>query len=198
MNDRTRRNALIVGAIVLGLLSIGAGALIALVDDRTDRGGPNRTPSSAPSPTEGTTESPSATATPEPSESPILEDGRHFVYVTNAVRRDDGTTSVRFDLAYFYRGERAAEEAAQRGDEVVNDYYIVNENPRLRTLPLAGEVKVLYIPESACCDLQPGNIDAWLEAIREANPTDYAGTDGAWWLTVRGGVITRIAQQYLP
>ena len=33
MNEQSRRNALIVGAIVLALLSIGAGTLIALSDD---------------------------------------------------------------------------------------------------------------------------------------------------------------------
>ena len=52
MDERTKRNALIVGAIVLAFLSIGAGALIALSDDDE--------PVAAPSPT------PSVTATDEP------------------------------------------------------------------------------------------------------------------------------------
>lgn len=197
MNERAKRTALVVGAIALALLSIGAGALIALSDDA------ERAETTTPTPSESPTQTPEpseASETPEPSVSgsPILEDGRHFVYVESATQRENESTTVRFDLAYFYRGARADQEAAERGDEVVNDYYIVNDNPRLRTLRLADDVEVAYIPESACCELQPGNIDAWLEGVLETDPTDYPGTNVPWWFTVEGGEITRIVQQYLP
>lgn len=198
MDERMKRNVLIVGAILLALLSIGAGALIALTDDeRAQTTGP--TPSSTPTQT-SPTETPGASETPEPSasRSPSLEDGHHFVYVMSANRSDGGTTKVRFDLAYFYQGDRAEREAAERGDEVVSGYYIVNDNPRLRTLRVADDVEVEYIPSAQCCELQPGNIDAWVEAVLETNPTDYAGTNAPWWFTVEGGEITRIEQQYLP
>jgi hypothetical protein len=201
MDEHIKRNALIVGAIVLALLSIGAGALIALSDDeraQTTDPTSSSTPTQTPEPS-GSSE-PSASGTPEPSgsESPILEDGHHFVYVTTASVSDAGKVRARFDLAYFYEGERAKREAAERGDEVVDGYYIVNDNPRLRTLPLADDVEVEYIPDSNCCELQPGNIDVWVEAILATNPTDYAGTNVPWWFTVEGGRITRIEQQYLP
>jgi hypothetical protein len=199
MDERMKRNALIVGAILLAFLSIGAGALIALTDDeRAQTTGP--TPSSTPTQTSEPSETPESSETPEPSasRSPSLEDGHHFVYVTSANRSDSGMTRVRFDLAYFYQGARAQREAAERGDEVVSGYYIVNDNARLRTLPVADDVEVEYIPASRCCELQPGNIDAWLEAVLATNPTDYAGTNVPWWFTVEGGEITRIEQQYLP
>lgn len=201
MDERTKRNALIVGAIVLALLSIGAGALIALSDDQPERTtGP--TPSSPPTltPLPSGSAEPSSSETPEPSgsKSPILDDGRHFVYVKTAFRQANGTTRVRFDLAYFYTGARAASEAAERGGEVTDGFYIVNDNPRLRTLPLADDVEVEYVPVDNCCELQPGNVDAWLEAVLATNPTDYAGTEVPWWFTVEGGAITRIEEQYLP
>jgi hypothetical protein len=202
MDERLRRNALIVGAIVLALLSITAGALIALSsEDRAES--PNVTPSDTPpdEPSDEPTESPepSESETPEPSESPVLEDGHHFVYVRRASHPDTGPVTVRFDLAYFYTGERAEQEAAERGDEVANDYYIVNDNPRLRTLPLADDVEVKYVLASQCCELQPWDIDPWLEAIGlSTNPSDYPGRNVPWWFTVEGGQITRIEQQYLP
>lgn len=198
MNERTKRSALIVAAIVLALLSIGAGALIALSDDDERAGTTSPTPNT--SPTQASSEPPQPSEPPEPSVSgsPSLEDGRHFVYVKSASRSENGKARIRFDLAYFYRGERAEREAAERGDEVVSGYYIVNDNPRLRTLPLADEVEVEYIPASRCCELQAGNLDAWIEAVLEANPTDYPGTNAPWWFTVEGGRITRIEQQYLP
>jgi hypothetical protein len=197
-----KRNVLIVGAIVLALLSIGAGALIALSSDEERAQTTSPSPSSTPSQTSEPSGSsqPSASQTPEPSgsESPVLKDGHHFVYVKKVLLLPDGSRRVRFDLAYFYTGARAASEAAERGGEVVDDYFIVNDNPRLRTLPLADDVEVEYVPESNCCELQPGNIDAWIEAVAATNPTDYAGTNVPWWFTVEAGEITRIEQQYLP
>jgi hypothetical protein len=202
MDERMQRNALIVGAIVLALLSIGSGALIALSDDERAET-PSQTPSvtATDEPSVEPTESsePSGSESPEPPESPVLEDGHHFVYVTSASRLEDGSSEVTFDLAYFYVGERAEREAAERNDEVANGYYIVNENDRLRTLPLADDVEVAYIPESQCCDPQPWVIDDWLEAIGlSTNPSDYPGKNVPWWFTVEGGEITRIEQQYLP
>jgi len=198
MDERSKRNALIVGAIALALLSVGAGALIALSDEAEPVAAPSPTPSVTATDEPSGSPEPTETAEPSGSESPVLEDGHHFVYVISASRLEDGTSEVEFDLALFYVGERAEQEAAERDDEVVNGYYIVNDNDRLRTLPLAQEVEVDYIPVDACCDLQPGNVDAWLEAVLETNPTDYGGTDVPWWFTVDGGEITRIEQQYLP
>jgi hypothetical protein len=204
MDERMKRNALIVGALVLALLSIGAGALIALSSDNDRAESPSATPSSTttPSPTDTPSSSsePSETETPEPSESEsaILEDGHHFVFVKRALFLPDGSTRVRFDLAYFLTGEEGQQAAEDHDDEFVNGYYIVNDNPRLRTLPLADDVEVEYVPTDQCCELQPGNIDAWLESINETNPTDYDGKNVPWWFTVEGGEITKIEQQWLP
>lgn len=204
MNERSRRYVLTVGAIVLALLAIGAGTLIALSDDGDRASTPTTTPiltsSAAPSDEPSAPPDPTMPSSPEPpgAESPVLEDGRHFVYAEGVVFLPDGSTRVRFDLAYFLTGEEGEEAAAAHGDEFANGYYIVNVNDRLRRLPLAGEVEVEYIPVDACCELQPGNIDAWLEAVLETNQTDYGGTDVPWWFTVEGGEITKIEQQYLP
>jgi hypothetical protein len=200
VNERTKRNALIAGALALAFLSIVAGALIALSDDdeRAEAPGPTTGPTATQTSEPSVTPEPTETPEPSPSRSPSLEDGHHFVYVETATRSETGRTRVRFDLAYFFQGERAEREAAERGDEVVSGYYIVNDNARLRTLPVADDVEVEYIPATQCCELQPGDIDAWVEAVLDANPTDYPGTNAPWWLTVEGGQITRIEQQYLP
>jgi hypothetical protein len=204
MNERSRRNALIVGAIVLALLSVGAGTLIALSDD-DERGSPPTTTSSLTTSVEPSDEpsvppDPTMPESPEPpgSESPILEDGRHFVWVEEAARPEDRSATVTFDLAYFLTGEEGRQAAEDHDDEFLNGYYIVNDNPRLRTLPLADDVDVEYVPTDQCCELQPGNIDAWLRSILETNPTDYDGKNVPWWFTVEGGQITRIGQQWLP
>ena len=203
MSERTRRNILIAGAIVLAVLSIVAGALIALSSDDGAGPGPSETPSTSPSPAESasptTSPEPTETASPEPgeTESAVLEDGRHLVYVDTAFRPEDGPARVRFDLVYWYTGDQAEEVAAQHGTEATNGYYIENDNPRLRTLPLAEEVEVTYVPEGRCCEPQPGDVDAWLGSILATEQTDYP-EDVPWWITVEGGQITRIEQQFLP
>ncbi|HEX6401251.1 MAG TPA: hypothetical protein VF108_12395 [Actinomycetota bacterium] len=196
---------MIAGAIVLASLSIGAGTLIALSDNDERATTPTTTPilnpSAEPSDEPSVPPDPTMPGSPEPpgAESPVLEDGHHFVYVASASRLEDGTSEVEFDLAYFYVGASAEREAAERDDEVLNGYYIVNENDRLRTLPLAEDVEVAYIPEGQCCDPQPWDIEDWFEAVGlSTNPSDYPGTNVPWWFTVEGGEITRIEQQYLP
>jgi hypothetical protein len=199
MDERTKRTLLIVGAVVLALLSIGSGALIALSsDDLAASSSPTASVSATDEPSVGPTETPSGSPEPSESESPILEDGHHFAFVKKALYLPDGSTRVRFDLAYFLTGEEGQQAAEDHDDEFVNGYYIVNDNPRLRTLPLADEVEVAYVPTDQCCELQPGNIDAWLESINETNQTDYDGTSVPWWFTVEGGEITKIDQQWLP
>lgn len=205
MTQDTRRNLLIAGAIALAVLSIVAGALIALSSDDGAEPGQSEAPTTSPSPAESI----SPTASPEPTEAPspepgepesaVLEDGRHLVYVDTAFRPEDGPARVRFDLVYWYTGDEAEEVAAEHGTEATNGYFIENDNPRLRTLPLADEVEVevMYVPEGACCELQPGDVDAWLESILGTAQTDYP-EDAPWWITVEDAQITRIEQQFLP
>jgi hypothetical protein len=152
-------------------------------------------PSSSPveEPTPADSPSPSATtlgSTPPP----VLEDGRHFVFVRSA---NASPASLRFDLAEFLTGAEAKEAAAERGDEVTSDYYIVNDNPRLRKLPVADAVRVRYIPVGACCELVDGTWDQYVEAVNRTAQTDL-DPNAPWWITVRTGEVVRIEQQYLP
>lgn len=198
MNEGTRRTALLAGAIALGLLSVGAGALIAVSDDGPERASQTPTTPTSPtpaSPTETPTGSPSLSVSPRPG---VIEDGRHFVFVTDVARLEDGSATVTFDLAYFLTGEEGEASAAAHGDEFVDGFYIENDNPRLRRLPLAADVRIRYIIAERCCELEDGDLDTWLETALGADSPVFAGEHAAWWLTVRGGLITRIEQQYLP
>ena len=64
MDERSKRNALIVGAIALALLSIVAGALIALSDDDEPAAAASPTPSATPAQTSSRARRPSPTETP--------------------------------------------------------------------------------------------------------------------------------------
>jgi hypothetical protein len=160
------------------------------------------------SPTGSTGPQPTETGSPEPTESagpsetpaPELEDGRHFGFIRSI---DVAAQTMRFDLAYFLTGDEANQAAAEHGDEVPvpNDYYIVNDNPRLRTLAIAPDAEVWVIDWTACCDLVPGEIQPFVDAFATRHhPWDalYQGSQAPYWLTVEDGVVVKIEVQYLP
>ncbi len=194
-----RRNIVIIGVIVVILVALGGGYILASGGGDSDAGSPSPTVSRSPKP------SPTQEPSPTPSDSPtasasaepvVLEDGRHFVFTNGA--KSGANARLTFDLAEFYQGQAAIDAAAAHGDdEVMNDYYIVNDNPKLRTLPVSTDVDVLYIPDGTCCELQPGTFDAFAEAVNGTNQTDYF-IQAPWWITVKGGQIVKIEQQYLP
>jgi hypothetical protein len=192
---RSRLAVLVVGAIVLLAVAFGGGYLLAGGDGVGEAASPSPSPPSATPSTEPTA-SDQVTPTPSmsPSPEPVLVDGRHFVFARSAKA---SPASLRFDLAEFLTDEAAQDAAEEHGDEATDGYYIVNDNPRLRTLPVADAVRVRYIPVSACCDLVPGTWEQFVEAVNATAQTDLEAS-APWWITVRDEQVVRIEQQYLP
>jgi hypothetical protein len=141
-------------------------------------------------------------AEPAPFPGASLQDGRHFGFV-RAVDVDAGT--IEFDLAYFLSGKEAnaAYHAAGGTGPVPNDYFVVNDNPRLRTLALAPDVRLRLLDWNHCCEtFFDGDLSLFAQAIeQQADVTDgdlvYRG-QGQWWITVENGVVTQIEEQYSP
>lgn len=201
-----RRTTALVLAIALG---VGAAAC---ADDEGTSAGPGVSPTEV-SPTEDLSPSPSPTgeltspssppASPTLEPPPPLEDGRHFGFIR---RVSLDTSTLVLDLAYFLTGEEANEAAAEHGDEVPvpNDYYIVNDNPRLRALPLSPDLRLRLIDWNRCCELTlDGDLEAFAQAIREGEPVTvgdavYYGAWSPYWLEVEDGIVVLIEEQYLP
>jgi hypothetical protein len=160
----------------------------------SERPGAGATPTATVPSTDAT---PSATASPTPEPSPALEDGRHFGFITK-IR--PSALEIRFDLAYFLTGDEANEAAAERGDEipVPNDYYIVNDNPKLRTLRLSPDVRILVL-DGFGPETKQGELDDFVEGFEEDSfEGEYHGSAGLYWVVVRDGVVTKIEEQYTP
>lgn len=182
-----------------GLLAILLLAVVAVActDDSSTVAGGSETPSAS----EPATSSPSSDAsgsgspTPPPPPPSEIEDGRHFVFV----KKTSGA-AVTFDLAYLLTGKEAEAAAEEAGDEVPvpNDYYIVNDNPKLRTVDVADGVNVRVYDWSVCCeDFTTISFDDFAGYV--ADPTDdFHGTLSPYWLRVQGGEIVKIEEQYLP
>jgi hypothetical protein len=133
---------------------------------------------------------------------PALEDGRHFGYVRSV---DPAAGTIEFDLAYFLSGQEAndAYHAAGGTGPVPNDHFVVNDNPMLRTLTLAPDVRLRLLDWNHCCEtFFDGDLSLFAQAIREQ--TDVADGDliyrgqSSWWITIENGVVTQIEEQYSP
>jgi hypothetical protein len=147
---------------------------------------------------------PAPTTEPKPKPKVKLEDGRHFGYIA-AAHLTSEPRQLRFDLAYFLTGEEANAAAEERGFEtpVPNDYFVVNDNPRLRRLPVAADVAIDLVDWKDCCDKRfagdPARFEAAFATAYKSPPSRrYHGRFSAYWLTLEGGAVVAIEEQYLP
>lgn len=120
-----------------------------------------------------------------------------------SMRSVGGTPHLTVDYVLFLTGQEASDAAAAHGDESPppNDYYVVNDNPRLREFPLADDatVHVAVNPDGTSApDGRAMPLADWLAAM-SASSTDPGGvTSGVFWLTITDGVITELWQQFVP
>lgn len=134
------------------------------------------------------------TTTPTSTEPPgdRFADGEHFAFVTG-FRDDAGTTIVEMDVAEFLTGDAADTAAAedgvvQPGEPIENDFYIRNPVSDSVALPVPAGAVVLVVDCSGGCETVAGDL-ATLRA--QATPIPL-------WVTIEGGVVTEVEQQYLP
>ena len=121
---------------------------------------------------------------------PELEDGRHFGFIKSV------------DLAYRLSGDEANRAAAERGypTPVDNDYFVVNDNPKLRTLALAPVAQISLLDMRRCCietiEVRP---ERFASFFGRPKPGRYAqGEYADYWVTVEDGVVVKIEQQFVP
>lgn len=127
---------------------------------------------------------------------------KQFTFV-KGVTIKGGKTTVTADYAQFLTGTAAAASAAAHGDESPppNDYYIANDNKKLRTLPVKSGIKVtLTALDDGTSDPEGYKVSLAKWAGYYAAPTADTGsiTGGPYWFTITDGVVTAITEQYTP
>jgi hypothetical protein len=129
----------------------------------------------------------------------VLADGRHAVYLTGL---DVTKRKVTFDKIDFLTGADAQKEwkkqnPASTEDSPPNDYLIVNNNPLLRTLPIAEDVTVTIADLSAGLVMKKSTLAA-LPAHLAPMKTPKQLSANPFWLTVNAGQVTAFEEQYVP
>jgi hypothetical protein len=119
-----------------------------------------------------------------------LEDGDHDAYITTV---DAAHHRIVVDVVQVFHDARAVKEAVADGRSPAEARYLTtwvrNENPRLRTLPLAGDVQIKL---RDTCGEGGGDRDAQLSRLA-AN----ARLNGTYYytLTVDDGTVERIQER---
>jgi hypothetical protein len=174
------RPARIIAAVTLTAAVVATGSYLAL-STSSHRAAAPAAPVAAVPPASPATKAPTG------SEPVVLADGRHPVLL-KAI--DAGRGTVTFDLVQVFRDEEAAREAAKDHLEADNDSYMRNVNPRLRTLPVGAGATI------TANQLAGSNQDIPVTLSKLSSLT-RAGS-GVFWITVRGGQIVQVAQQWSP
>jgi hypothetical protein len=203
--DRRRRRTLVLITSALVILALALGTSLAIATRPVAR----PTPAAAPgdqdaSAGQGQPADQDQGATAEPSAKPgtdqgsggeaaavpVLPDGDTQAYITKV---DGANDRIVVDVVQVFHDDEAVKEAVADGRPASEAKFLTtwvrNENPRLRTLPLAGDLVINL--RDACGD--PGaSRDALLTTLA-AN----ASQDGTYYytLTVSDGVVQRIQER---
>lgn len=143
----------------------------------------------------------SATPSPEPNEPTrsVLGDGRYPAYLTAI---DTHARTLTFDVIQYLTGEEARAAYHRDHPEISegppNGYYIVNQNPRLRTLPVRDNAPILVLWLGAGLGSEMITIDQLPGYFAKDPVADKYLWYDPFWLTVRGGRIDALAEQYIP
>jgi hypothetical protein len=119
-----------------------------------------------------------------------LPDGDHDAYITKV---DSTNNRIVVDVVQVFHDGAAVRAAIADGKSAADAEYLTtwvrNENPRLRTLPLADDLQVKL--RDACGEPDPGR-----EALL-AKLASNASLDGTYYytLTVRDGAVERIQER---
>jgi len=203
---RHRRNTVaVVAALTVAIAAAAVGVAVATRDDGADRSqttGSTAPAATAPSTTDADAGGGAATSAPltSPSGEPVLEDGRHPAYLTDI---DTAARTVEFDLIQFLTGDEATaayiEDHPDDPGGPPNDYYIVNDNPRLRRLSVAENVQVTVLDWEG--GFKPQVIafaDLPAQLAADLVPDDDRIWPSPFWLTVNDDTVTAIEEQYIP
>ena len=110
-----------------------------------------------------------------------------------------GTFYLRFDRAVLLTGKAADDASAAHGGEspVPNDYYIQNDNPRLREVAIADQAKVIGSQQlTGSPGPNPSNLKALLTFVHNGGPLAAATP---FHLTYNAnGLVVRVQEQYVP
>ncbi len=219
-SERTKKILLIAAGVVLALIAGVAGGWFfrgSEVSDLEDRvteleeAGGDAAPDEATEADETASETDSedteelpATTTEEPT---AADSGTTAVATERQpglivdVTGSSGAYVMRIDYVLWLTGPEAAAAATAHGDESPppNDYYVVNDNPKIREFPIQTGIPVTVVTNDDGTSDSEGHtltLDQWVAAL--GGPSASAFKASIYWITITNGTVTAIEAQYVP
>jgi len=192
--QRRHRKQLVLVASALMVVAIAVGTSLAIATRPVNHQTPAGQPAAAgQQPDQGSAAQPPAKPESSPAAAaaaPALGNGDHDAYITKV---DQAGNRIVVDVVQVFHDDKAVQAAVADGKAPSDAKYLTtwvrNENPRLRTLPLAGN---LVVQLRGTCGEPAKDRDALLTKLA-AN----ARLDGTYYytLTVADGKVRRIQEQ---
>jgi len=118
-----------------------------------------------------------------------------------AVTGSPGAYVLRIDYVLFLTGPEANAAATAHGDESPppNDYYVVNDNPKIREFPIQTGIPVSVVSNddgTSDADGHTITLAQWVAAL--GGPAADVYKASIYWITITDGTITAIEAQYVP
>ncbi|MHB9004131.1 MAG: hypothetical protein ACYC6C_08705 [Coriobacteriia bacterium] len=153
-------------------------------------------PAEVPALSQEPTSVPADTATPTDTASE-----RQFCFIKNG-KWEGQTARLTVDYAQILGGAEAATAATAHGDESPppNDYYIVNDNTKLREFPVDTKLTVSVVSQPGGGVVTEGYgmpFGQWYDVLSGMSANDFV-TGRPYWITIKGGTIVAIQEQFLP
>jgi hypothetical protein len=150
-----------------------------------------------------TTPGPTVTVTtstaPGTSTAPAVTKAKLFGRIRRIEPGPDGEGYVLgLDTAQFLEGQAAQDACAASGlgDCAPDGYFIVDPDHALQTFRVDPSARVTTV-WNPCCQPTAGSLTD-LVASAGSNRNPYQLRSTYYWVTVRDGVVVKLAQQYLP
>jgi len=136
--------------------------------------------------------------TPSRPASPVVGRRTDFGFIPGWYTRQ-GTLYLRFDRAILLTGPAAGAASAAHGGEspVPNDYYIQNDNPRLRDVPVRDDVTVVgSITLTGSPAAKPVSLQALLSLVTRLGSSDQSPPFNLRYDAQ--GQVSRVQEMYVP
>ena len=207
---------LVVGALVVLAAGVGVGYLIMkpslddaeqqLAETEAELASLEESAPAESTPGENVEEETPSSGPEEPADSAMASaepDGRYPGIIKSIDAAGSGYEIV-IDYVQVLGGAEADAAAAARGDEspVPNGYYVINDNPKLRTIPVANTCAVL-MHDTPAANPSDGYIMGDVTLTFDDFRMDRWGAqqyyeDAIYYIDISGGVITNIEHFWVP
>ena len=175
-----------------------------IIDDDADDAEPEE-PSSQASKDEGKNKSKSSESA-VPGDEPGKQSSKEFGYIKKVTEKS-GKDFLVIDYAQWLTDKAASKAATEdgfiaRGQEVENDYYIRNNNPKLRTFEIDPSVKITMKTWKMDQTGQVGPKSITLAQFKNiytsADSNSEVLTGAPYWIELKNNKVTSITEQYIP